>query len=53
MKRVTSSVTRRMTASDRLPEGLFDRLNGRNRSVEVHERDGAALMLALFIGIDL
>ena len=52
---MTSSVTRRMTASDRLPEGLFDRLNGRNRSVEVHERDGseAVLMLAFSIGTDL
>ena len=39
MKRVTSSVTRRMAASDSLPEGLFDRLNGRSCSVEVHERD--------------
>ena len=52
---MTSSVTRRMTASDRLPEGLFDRLNGRDCSVEVHERDGgeAALMLAFSIGTDV
>ena len=53
---MTSSVTRRMTASDSLPEGLFDRLNGRTCSVEVHERDGDGGIdgsLALSIATDL
>ena len=45
-----------MTASDSLPEGLFDRLNGRSCSVKVHERDGGGSTngpLALSIATDL
>ena len=45
-----------MTASDSLPEGLFDRLNGRSCSVKVRERDGGGgtnESLALSIATDL
>ena len=53
---MTSSVTRRMTASDSLPEALFGRLNGRSCSVHVHGCDdagGTDGSLALSIPTDL